>query len=107
MTTLHIEHAIVDFDTWLAAFDRFAEVRTQAGVRGHHVRRPVDDPRYIVLDLDFDTTGEAEGFLQFLRTKVWSSGENAPALVGAPETKILETVSRLGPAAGERGTRSR
>lgn len=107
MTTLHIEHAVVDFDTWLAAFDRFADVRKQAGVRGHHIRRPVDDPRYIVLDLDFDTAGEAEGFLQFLRTKVWSSSQAAPALAGTPETKILETVSRPGQGAGEPGIRNR
>ena len=27
MPTLHIEHAIVDFDLWKAAFDRFADRR--------------------------------------------------------------------------------
>ncbi|MBA3232815.1 MAG: hypothetical protein H0T17_02525 [Propionibacteriales bacterium] len=90
MPTLHIEHAIVDFQLWKAAFERFAEFREQSGVRRHRVQRPVDDHSYIVIDLDFDTVGEAERFLEFLQTKVWSSGENAPALVGRPETKILE-----------------
>jgi hypothetical protein len=91
MPTLHIEHEVVDFEVWKAAFDRFAGVRERSGVRGHHVRRPVDDPHYLFIDLDFDTAADAERFLDFLRTKVWSSRENAPALVGAPRTTILET----------------
>jgi hypothetical protein len=93
MATLHIEHAIVDFDLWRAAFDRFAEMRKQSGVLRHRIQRPVDDPKYVVIDLDFDTTGEAERFLTFLREKVWSSRENAPALAGPPQTKILEPVA--------------
>jgi hypothetical protein len=92
MPTLHIEHAIVDFDLWKAAFDRFAELRKQSGVLRHHVQQPVDDPRYVVIDLDFRTTDEAERFLAFLREKVWSSQENAPALAGRPQTRILEPV---------------
>lgn len=90
MATLQIEHSITDFDTWKAAFDRFAEVRERSGVRRHLVRRPVDDPAYVVVDLDFNTAAEAEAFREFLQAKVWSSAENAPALVGTPQTRILE-----------------
>jgi hypothetical protein len=93
MTTLHIEHAIVDIDLWLQAFNRMEGARARAGVRSAHVRQPHDDPRFVVIDLDFDTTKEAQEFLAFLREKVWSSAEAAPALVGAPETKILELVA--------------
>jgi hypothetical protein len=93
MTTLHIEHAIADFELWSSAFDRFAEFREKAGVRAQRIQQPLDDPKYVVIDLDFDTTEEAENFLAFLRDKVWSSAENAPALVGAPQTQILELVS--------------
>lgn len=92
MTTLHIEHEISSFTEWKAAFDRFAEVRAQAGVRKHTVRRPVDDSNYVAIDLDFQSTEEAQAFLKVLREKVWSSGQNAPALVGTPETRIFETV---------------
>ena len=90
MPTLHIEHPIVDFAVWKAAFERFAEVRAESGVRGHRIQRPVDDPKYVVVDLDFDSTGEAERFLAFLRTKVWSTPSNAPGLRGTPQTRILE-----------------
>jgi hypothetical protein len=92
MTTLRIEHAISDFATWKAAFDRFAGARERAGVREHRVLRPVDDDRYIIVDLDFDTSEPAEAFLAFLRTQVWASPEAAPALVGTPATRILTRI---------------
>ncbi len=89
MPTLHIEHAITDFAQWNAAFERFAEARTRSGVRAQRVQQPVDDPRYVVIDLDFDTADEARRFLAFLQTTIWSSAANAPALAGAPQTRIL------------------
>ncbi|MDJ0345359.1 hypothetical protein QMK19_21170 [Streptomyces sp. H10-C2] len=70
MCTLHIEHAITDFAVWKGAFDRFAPVRKEAGVRRYRVQRPVDDPAYVVVGLDFDTAEQAEEFLGFLRTRV-------------------------------------
>jgi hypothetical protein len=90
MTTLHIEHPITDLDVWLAAFDRFAEARATAGVRAQRVLHPVDDPNYILVDLDFTTTEEAQRFLAFLEDMVWSSTDNAPALAGTPQTKLLQ-----------------
>jgi hypothetical protein len=93
MPTLHIEHAIADFEVWTAAFARFSAARARAGVMGHRVSRPVDDPRYVVIDLDFTTTDEATRFLAFLRDTVWASPANSPALVGAPRTLILESTS--------------
>ena len=90
MATLHIEHAVTDFETWNTAFGRFAAARRQSGVRQQRVLRPVGDPNYVVIDLDFDTTSEAESFLGFLQANVWSSSANAPALIGTPQAKILE-----------------
>jgi hypothetical protein len=90
MTTLHIEHPITDLNVWLTAFDRFAEARANAGVRAQRVLHPVDDPNYIFVDLDFTTTEEAQRFLAFLKKMVWSSTENAPALAGTPQTKLLQ-----------------
>jgi hypothetical protein len=94
MTTLHIEHAITDYETWKAAFDRFAPARAEAGVRGHRILRPVDDPAYVVIDLDFATEPEATAFLNFLRGRVWASPENSPALVGSPRTRILDRLDQ-------------
>jgi hypothetical protein len=89
MPTLHIEHAIVDFEGWQHAFDGFADARTRAGVLAHRVLRPVDDPHYVVIDLDFATVAAAEAFLGFLRDRVWAVPANSPALAGPPRTNIL------------------
>lgn len=90
MATLRIEHAIADYQTWRRAFDGFAAARAEAGVRGFTIRQPVDDPKYLTLDLEFDTAGQAEAFAGFLHKQVWSSPASAPALAGAPHTRILE-----------------
>ena len=94
MTTLHIEHAITDFPTWQGFFQRFEPARTSAGVLRHRIFRPVDDPKYVVIELDFDSAVEAQAMLDFLRAQVWSSPANAPALVGAPKARILEPVAQ-------------
>jgi len=91
MYTLHIEHAIHDFDTWRSAFDRDPAGRRAAGVRHYRVSRPVDDPNYVLIDLDFDSPTEAETFVGAMRA-VWQSPAAAPALRGAPQTRIVETV---------------
>lgn len=92
MTTLRIEHAIYDYDQWKEAFDSYAKVRADAGVRGHAIRRPLEDPKYLMLDLEFDTADAATGFAQFLEQRIWSSPDSAPALAGVPRTRILELV---------------
>ena len=90
MVTLHIEHAITDFGTWKQAFDRFADMRRDGGVLSHRVYRPQDNERYVLIELDFGTGEEAAKFLQFLTTRVWSAANDAPALVGAPKSRILD-----------------
>ncbi|MFG2887953.1 hypothetical protein [Streptomyces sp. NPDC048248] len=92
MTTLRVEHSVTDFDLWKGWFDRFSEFRRQSGVLRCHVQRAVGDPQYVVFDLDFETLGEAVRFLVLLETKVWSSSEHAPALVGTPQAKLLDLV---------------
>jgi hypothetical protein len=90
MTTLHIEHSIHDFEVWRSAFARLADHRRKAGVIGHRVAQPLDDPHYLSIDLDFPDAPHAEAFLEFLQTRVWSSTEKSPALAGAVSTRILE-----------------
>jgi hypothetical protein len=89
--TLRIEHRISDFASWRAAFDRDPVGRAASGVLHHRVLRPVDDPQYLMLDLDFDSAQEAEAFLDRMHT-VWGSRRDAPALVGAPQGRVVEAV---------------
>lgn len=94
MVTLHIEHAITEYDTWKQAFDRFADMRLNSGVRRHRIHRPADDDRYVLIDLDFGDADDASKFLDFLTTRVWSTSANAPALIGTPQTRILTLIEQ-------------
>lgn len=91
MPTVHIEHQIREFDTWKAAFDSDPAGRQQSGVRRYRVLRPIDDPNYIIIDLDFDGSSEAQAFLAAMRN-VWRSPRAASALIGSPQARILEAV---------------
>lgn len=91
MPTLLIEHSISDFATWHDAFGRFAARRKQAGVLYERILQPVDDPHYVLIDLDFATLEAAQRFQQFLETQVWSIPANSPALVGSPRSRIADT----------------
>jgi hypothetical protein len=90
MVTLHIEHPITDYGDWRAAFDAFADARRGAGVVAERIARSVEDPPYIVVGLDFDTTERAQAFRNFLTTTVWASSALSPALDGRPLTAIFE-----------------
>jgi hypothetical protein len=91
MFTLQIEHSIKDFDMWKAAFDRDPVNRATSGVVSHRIGRPVDDSHYVVVELDFATLDQARHLLANLRAKVWNSPVAAPALAGAPQTRIVES----------------
>lgn len=91
MAILQIEHPITDYETWKKAFDADPVQREASGVRRYRVMRPVDDERFIKVDLEFDDRAGAESFLGSLRD-MWASGSAAPALAGGPVTRIVEEV---------------
>jgi hypothetical protein len=93
MATLHIEHPITDLATWLTAFNGFADARQGAGVTSQRIQQPVDDDKYIVVDLEFATVEAANGFKGFLETVVWSSPDLSPGLAGTPRARVQETVA--------------
>ena len=95
MSTLRIEHAISDFETWYAAFGRFADRRAQSGVLEERIMQPVDDSAYVLVDLEFASVDAAQRFQQFLVTQVWSDPDRSPALVGAPRSRVVEAPARL------------
>ena len=92
MATLLIEHPITNLDTWLGAFNDFADARKNAGVQGQRVRQPIGDPCYIVVELDFDDPEAALGFKEFLEGVVWKSADLSPGLDGVPTARVLEDV---------------
>lgn len=97
MATLHIEHPITDLGTWLEAFARFKQARTNAGVRSESIHQPVDDDRYIYVRLEFDSVERADAFKQFLQPNVWTSREASPGLGGTPQARVLTEVTPAKP----------
>jgi hypothetical protein len=90
MPILQIEHSVRDFDAWKAVFDGDPVGRERGGVRRYQILRPVDDPNYVAVDLEFDTAGEAEAFRASL-LDLWSRVE-AEGLIESPRARIVETV---------------
>lgn len=95
MFTVHIEHPVQDFDRWKVVFDGFTDLRTRRRVRRYEVSRPPDDPRYVLVRLDFDSRVDAEGFLATMR-EVWGTSSAATVLAGAPRARVTESVE-VGP----------
>ncbi len=91
MPVVQLEHPVRDFETWKAAFDRDPVHRERSGVRQYQIYRPVDDPNYIGVDLEFDDRGAAEAFKLALE-ELWRSAQAAPALGGTPRARIVDVV---------------
>ena len=91
MPVLQIEHPVRDFETWKATFDGGQERRDAGRVRRYQVYRPVDDPNYIAVDLEFDSRDEAEAFKLGLE-ELWRSPQAALVLGGTPRARIVDTV---------------
>jgi hypothetical protein len=90
MPILRIEHPVPDFDAWKAAFDSDPLDRAGSGVRRHRVIRPVDDPKYAIVDLEFDRADQAEAMRDAL-LEMWGRVE-AEGLIGRQRAEIFETV---------------
>lgn len=90
MPILQIEHPVDDYDTWKMAFDSDPLGREQSGVRRYRIVRPVDDPRYVIVDLEFDSSDDAEAFHSALRD-LWSRVE-VEGLAKSPRARITEAV---------------
>ena len=58
-------------------------------VRRHQILRPVDNPNYAIIELDFDTVEEAEAMVAKLK-KLWSSVEGS--VMTNPQVRIVERV---------------
>jgi hypothetical protein len=71
-------------------------------VRRYQVYRPVDDPNYIAVELEFDSRAEAELFKLGLE-ELWRSPQAAPVLGGTPRARIVDMVETGVPSPTTRG----
>jgi hypothetical protein len=89
MPLLRIEHRVPDFEVWKQAFDGDPADRRGSGVRRYQVLRSVEDPNFVMIDLEFDSVAEAEGLLDKMR-QIWSGP--GKAVMTDPRARIAESV---------------
>ena len=89
MVVLQVEHPVADFDAWKLAFDQDPVNRQQSGVRRYRVLRPVNQPDFAIIELEFDGLAQAEAMRDALQDH-WRTLE--AALMHGPETRIVEIV---------------
>ena len=90
MHTLQIEHTVASYDTWKATFDSDPLGRAREGVMGYRIYQPLDDPQYVVVDLEFEDSIDAEGFRVALRELM--AGAEAEGLISESRLRILKEV---------------
>jgi len=92
MTILQIEHNISDFDVWKKAFDSDPINRKKSGVVRYSILQPIDNPKYIMIDLEFNNLKNAEDSLVELQ-KLWGKVEGK--LMMNPKTRILNKIESV------------
>jgi hypothetical protein len=89
MVILQIEHPVSNFDAWKKAFDSDPVNRKQSGVRHYRVLRPIDNPNYAIIELEFDGLNQAERLLAALR-EVWQRVQGT--IIENPQVRIVEVL---------------
>jgi hypothetical protein len=92
-TILRIEHPVRSFDAWKKVFDSDPLGRKKSGMRRYRILRPIDNPNYVMLDLEFEGSNEAneaEAFAAALRN-LWDSPEGQKIMEN-PQLRIVQTV---------------
>jgi hypothetical protein len=86
---LRIQHPVLDYAAWKAAFDSDPIGRAASGVHRYQIQRPIDDANYVMIDLEFGSHHEAQTVLAALRV-VW--GRVAGTIMTNPQARIVEPV---------------
>jgi len=89
MPILRIQHPVPSYEGWKAAFDSDPVGRERSGVRRYQILRSLDDPNFVMIDLEFDTKSEADALLAAMR-EVWSRVQGS--IMSNPQAYIVEQV---------------
>jgi ribosomal protein L35AE/L33A len=89
MIILQIEHPVPDYASWKKAFDIDPVNRQQSGVKRYRVFRQIDNPNYVIIELEFDKLDKAKEILAALQV-VWKQIEGK--IITGPKTRIIEMV---------------
>lgn len=89
MYTLCIEHPVPNYENWKRAFDSDPVGREKMKVRHYQILRPLDNPAYVMINLEFDTASDAQALLTVMRA-VWERVEGT--IMTNPKVQIVEVV---------------
>jgi hypothetical protein len=89
MILVRIEHEVTSYDGWKKAFDSDPIERKKSGVKQYHIYQPADNPKYVVIDLEFESMSEAQATkvaLEKMMTKVIGT------LIFGPKITLLNQI---------------
>jgi hypothetical protein len=89
MYMLRIQHPVPNYEGWKKAFDSDPVGREKSGVRRYQILRLLDDPNFVMIDLEFDTVEQARALLTAMRA-VWGNVQGS--IMSNPEARIAEGV---------------
>ena len=89
MTILQIEHPVPNYDGWKKAFDSDPVNRKKSGVKRYSIRKALDIPGNVMVELEFEDIATAEAMLESLK-KLWQVVEGK--VMTNPKTRLLEQV---------------
>jgi len=92
MLVLQIEHLVPEFAGWKKVFDSDPLDRKQSGVRAHRICKTIDNPNYIIIELEFDNIQEAEKMHEKLK-ELWPRVEGNVMM--NPQSRIIETIESI------------
>jgi hypothetical protein len=89
MVHVLIRHKVTDYNRWKQTFDSHLNTRKHAGETGCRIFHTVDDPREVVLFLDWEGIEQARKFMNSddLRKAMQQAG-----VEGAPDVRYIEDV---------------
>jgi len=91
---LRIEHPVPSYEEWKTAFDNDPLGREKSGVKSHRVLRALDNPNFVLIDLEFEAAGQAQAMHEALN-QLWSRAQGE-GLIGGPQARIVELVESRG-----------
>jgi hypothetical protein len=92
MFLLQIEHPVPDYKGWKKAFDSDPLNRKASGVLHYTISRPVDNPLYVLIELEFEQLKEAEAMHASLK-KLWTNVEGK--VMTNPRSRIIERLEHV------------
>jgi hypothetical protein len=85
MHVLRVEHTVSNYDDWKKAFDSDPIGRRKFGVVRYRIPRATDDPKYVMIDLEFEEAIEADRMHNALR-ELWGQVD----VIRDPQTRTAE-----------------